>query len=83
MNNKNYIIIIICMTIYVFLITYENYTISNKCNKINNTLNTIILTQSKNDSLFLVHYSKCSFISNNMIKVGYDGYLKLKWPYYK
>ncbi len=39
-----------------------------------NTIN----KQSKNDSLFMVHLSKCSFISNDRITVGYNGYLKVK-----
>ena len=29
------------------------------------------------DSLYWVHISKCSFISNDQIKVGYDNYLQL------
>ncbi len=50
---------------------------------IDTTLSSIILSQSRNDSLFMVHYSKCSFISNTRIKIDSRGYLMLKQPYDK
>lgn len=80
---------ILIMGIILFLwITYNSIVIQNnqciletKLDNIENTQAKVVLSQSKNDSLFMVHLSKCSFISDNRIKVGFNGYLKLKKPY--
>jgi len=41
-----------------------------------NKLENIILKGATRDSLIRDHFSKCSFISRDQVKIGYDNYLQ-------
>jgi hypothetical protein len=50
---------------------------SIELSKENKRLSRELKKASIRDSLYWVHISKCSFISNDQIQVGYDNYLQL------
>lgn len=54
------------------IISFNNITIDSLENEISN----YVYLQT----LYIEHLSKCSFIKNDQIEVGYDNYLKLIEP---
>ncbi len=62
----------------VNIVTNDIEETSNKIDSLTNiviqmksTIDTVIVTQAK-------HFSKCSFIDNESVEIGYDGYLRDK-----
>jgi len=72
---KYLIIIIFLINI---IITCNYIKVNTDLSKENKRLSRELKKASIRDSLYWVHLSKCSFISNDQIKVGYDNYLQLK-----
>jgi len=72
---KYLIIIIFLINI---IITCNYIEVNTDLLKENKRLIQELKKASIRDSLYWVHLSKCSFISNDQIKVGYDNYLQLK-----